>query len=129
MGEYLLREMMQESSSEVNISSAGIGALVGNGADALAVEVMSENKIDVSTHRARQLNDDLVKDNELILVMEQWQQKEIEQRYPFSRGRVHLLGKWGESEIGDPYKKPKAQFVAAYELIERSCQQWCEKLC
>ena len=129
MGEYLLRKMMQESSSETNISSAGIGALIGNGADALAVEVMSENKIDVSAHRARQLNDELVKNNELILVMEQWQQKEIEQRYPFSRGRVHLLGKWGGREIGDPYKKPKESFIAAYEKIERSCQEWCEKLC
>jgi len=61
--------------------------------------------------------------------MEQWHQKEIEQRYPFSRGRVHLLGKWGGSEIGDPYKKPKEQFVAAYERIERACQEWCKKLC
>ena len=129
MGEYLLRKMTQESGGDFSVSSAGIGALVDHGADELAVEVMLENGIDVCGHRARQLDDGLVKNNELILVMEQWQQKEIEQIYPFSLGRVHLLGKWGGSEIGDPYKKSKAHFSMAYEKIERSCQQWCEKLC
>ncbi len=129
MGEYLLRQMVQEKGGNISISSAGIGALVGHGADELAVEVMSENAIDGSAHLARQLDEELVKGNELILVMEHWQQKEIERLYPFSRGRVHLLGKWDEIEISDPYRMSKAQFIEAYEKIEKSCLQWCEKLC
>jgi capsular exopolysaccharide synthesis family protein len=129
MGEYLLRKIAHERGSDIDVSSAGISALVGSGADELAVEVMSEIGIDVSAHRARQLNEDLVKNNELILVMEQWQQKKIEQLYPFSHGRVHLLGKWDESEISDPYKMSKTKFIEAYEKIDKSCLQWCEKLC
>ena len=129
MGEYLLRNIIQKSGLDLSVSSAGIGALVGHGADELAVEVMSDNGVDVSAHRARQLDERLVKNNELILVMEHWQQKEIERLYSFSRGRVHLLGKWGGIEIDDPYKMPKSQFVEAYEKIERSCLKWSEKLC
>jgi protein-tyrosine phosphatase len=128
MGEYLLRKMTQDSGANTRVSSAGLGALVGHGADKLAIEVMSENGIDVSAHIARQLDEALVKNNELILVMENWQKKEIEVLYPFSHGRVYLLGKWNECEISDPYQMSKATFKDAYKIIEKSCQQWCEKL-
>ena len=130
MGEYLFRQMAQNvlSNLEIQVASAGVGALVGHGADEKAVEVMAENGIDITAHRARQLDEALVKQYELILVMEHWQQKEIEQRYPFARGRVHLLGKWEDCEIADPYKQPKAMFVEAFHEINRACQQWYEKL-
>lgn len=128
MGEYLFRKMSQESGEETRVSSAGLGALTGHGADALAIEVMREHGVNVSEHRARQLDEALVKNNELILVMEVWQKNKIEQLYPFSKGRVHLLGKWDEIEISDPYKMSKTHFIDAYEDIKQSCQQWCEKL-
>ncbi|MCW8840682.1 MAG: low molecular weight phosphotyrosine protein phosphatase, partial [Gammaproteobacteria bacterium] len=79
-------------------------------------------------HRARQLDSMLVQQNELVLVMERWQQREIERLYPFARGRVYLMGKWGDMEIADPYKKPKAAFVEAYEKIEIACREWSEKI-
>jgi protein-tyrosine phosphatase len=129
MGEYLFKKMTQEQGGNIFVSSAGLGALVGHGADELAIEVMSENEIDITHHRARQLDEKLVKDHELILVMEQCQKKEIERLYPFSRGRVHLLGKWDESEISDPYQMSKAHFLEAYKKIEQSCLRWSEKLC
>ena len=129
MGEYLLRIMAQKRGVDICVSSAGLGALVGHGADKTAVTVMAEKGVDVSAHFARQLDEDLVKNNELILVMEKWQQKEIERLYPFSKGRVHLLGKWGEIEIDDPYKMSKFHFIEAYEKINQSCLHWCEKLC
>lgn len=129
MGEYLFRQMAQNRQHDLQVASAGIGALVGRGADDKAVEVMAENGIDITAHLARQLNEELVKQHELILVMEHWQQKEIEQRYPFARGRVHLLGKWSECEIADPYRKPKENFVEAYNEINAACQQWCKKIC
>ena len=129
MGEYLFRHMAHKSGIDVSVSSAGIGALVGHGADKIAIEIMVDKGIDISTHLARQINEDLVKQNELILVMEHWQKKKIEQRYPFSLGRVHLLGKWEDTEISDPYKMSKSHFIEAYEKINRSCSQWCEKIC
>lgn len=128
MGEYLLKQRAAEADVSVRVASAGLGALVGHGADPLAVEVMGEHGMDIGAHRAQQLSSALVKEYELILVMEQWQQQEIERLYPYARGRVHLLGKWGGEEIADPYKKPKAVFVEAYEKIEKACQEWTNKL-
>ncbi|MDT8453439.1 MAG: low molecular weight protein-tyrosine-phosphatase [Gammaproteobacteria bacterium] len=129
MAEYLLARGAVEAGVSLRVASAGVGALVGHGADPLAVELLDEQGIDIRGHRARQLDAALVKEFELILVMEAWQQQEIESLYPFARGRVHLLGKWTQTEIADPYKKPKASFVAAFEQIDRACEAWCKKIC
>lgn len=129
MGEFLFRQKLEKYDMDISVSSAGLGALVGHSADDLAIEVMKENGVDISSHRARQLSDGLVRQNELILVMEYWQQKEIEGIYPYTRGRVHLLGKWSSQEVEDPYQKPKEAFVEAFKEIDQLCQQWCEKLC
>ena len=91
-------------------------------------DLMTEAGVDISAHRARQLSVELVKENELILVMESWQQKEIEHLYPYARGRVHLFGKWSDMEVEDPYKKSKEVFVEAFVKIDKACEEWCEKL-
>lgn len=129
IAERLLQQKIKKQGIDTHVSSAGLGALVGQGADEYAIEVMKENCIDGTAHRARQLDNEMVKQNELILVMENWQQKEIESLYPYARGRVHLLGKWGEAEISDPYKKPKQAFIEAFDKINQACDEWCDKLC
>lgn len=129
MGEYLLKHHTAEAGASIAVSSAGLGALVGKGADPYAVEVMAEHGLDITPHRARQLDSELVRGHELVLVMEHWQQREVERLYPYSRGRVHLLGKWSDTEIADPYRKPKESFIEAYEKIEKACQEWTLKLC
>ena len=128
MAEYQLRKKLELIDVNTYVSSAGLSALVGYGADKNAIEVMAERGLDGSSHRARQLDDNLVKQNELILVMEYWQQKDIEHLYPYARGRVHLLGKWDNVEISDPYKKPKQAFIEAYEKIDKACEEWCRKI-
>ena len=113
----------------MHVSSAGLGALVGHAADEYAIEIMREHGIDGAAHRARQIDGDIVKQNELILVMENWQKREVESLFPYTRGRVHLLGKWDDVEISDPYKKPKKAFIDAFEKINNACDKWCNKLC
>jgi protein-tyrosine phosphatase len=129
MAEYLLQQKIKKGGLETCVSSAGLSALVDCGADEYAIEIMNENGVNAAAHRARQLNNEMVMQNELILVMEKWQQKEIESLYPFARGRVHLLGKWSETEISDPYKKPKQAFIEAFNKISIACEQWNKKLC
>jgi len=98
-------------------------------AEYLLQHMINKHGIDGAAHRARQLDGDMVKQNDLILVMEHWQKKEIESLYPYARGRVHLLEKWTDTEISDPYKNPKDAFVRAFEKINKACDQWCNKLC
>ena len=128
MGEYLLINKLNKLGVKASVASAGLGALVGHGADPHTVTIMAEHGIDVDGHLARQLNSELVRQHELILVMEDWQRKEIESLYPFARGRVHTLGKWGTGDISDPYKKPIDAFLEAYENIDQACDEWCKKV-
>lgn len=126
MGEALLRARLQERN--ITVSSAGLGALTGYPADPMAQTLMHEKDIDISAHRARQFGAEHLREAELILVMESWQQREIEKNFPPARGRVYRLGHWGGFDIADPYRKPRAAFEQALLEIERGIDEWIKRL-
>ena len=129
MAEALFRSTFLDAGDEVrSVQSAGIGALVGEGASEHSHFLMAERGIDISGHVARQLGESLVNWADLILVMERFQQDEIQHRYPAARGKVFLLGHWSDTEIADPYKKGLAEFRTALEQIETGVFKWCEKI-
>ncbi|WP_397599742.1 low molecular weight protein-tyrosine-phosphatase [Silvanigrella sp.] len=93
--EIKLKEILKNSKLDnFNISSAGIYAMIGEPANLNSIKVANEKNLDLSGHIAKQLTIDHVKLYELILVMEEDQKKWIEKKYPFSFGKVHLIGKW-----------------------------------
>ncbi len=128
MGEALLAEAVQKTHPDVVVSSAGLGALVGRPADPITQELMYARGLDVSTHRARQTTPELIFSSDLILTMSTEQQLQLEKQYPSARGRVHRIGKWGEYDISDPFKRPKAAFEHALILIEQGIDEWYRKL-
>jgi len=126
MAEALLQSRLHNRN--ITVSSAGLGALVGQPADEIARNLLKELGIDISSHRARQLDAELLRSAELILVMEAWQQKEIEKLFPPSRGKVYRIGHWGNFDIADPYRKPREAFEAALAAIERGIDEWIKRL-
>lgn len=128
MVEYMLRNDSQLRKAGSTVSSAGLAALIGHPADSLAQELMLERGIDLSPHNARQLSFDLFTKSDLVLVMESWQQRKIEQRHPVARGRVTTLGRWQNVEIPDPYGKPREEFKEVLSLIEGCLKDWRQKL-
>ncbi len=128
MAEAILKHRMQSIKSPLTISSAGIAALEGKSMDPFAQEILLEAGIDGSLHRARQLTSAMLIDAELVLVMEQNHRKKIECMFPNVCGKVHLLGKWENFEVPDPYKKSKLIFKDTYQLIVKGIDQWQAKL-
>lgn len=128
MGEALFAHALSEKFPGVEISSAGIAAMVSSPADKMAYELMLQRGIDISTHRARQITSGILFGSDLILTMSTEQQLQIEAQYPGTRGRVHRLGKWGEYDIPDPYKRPQLIFEQALALIDQSVHEWCSRL-
>ena len=129
MAEALLIDRLSSRKyANIDIASAGVGALVGHEADAIAKNLMNEKGIDVSTHRARQLNTELISEYDLILVMEKGHINAVHNIAASSKGKVHLLGKWSDFEIPDPYMQPRREFEVALELIERGVDEWVEKV-
>ena len=112
----------------VHISSAGIGALVGEPADPVSVQLMQDRGIDITAHRARQLTTEMVQQAELILVMEETHKQHIHSLSPMACGKVHCLGKWGETDIPDPYKKSPEYFASILIPLEQGVNEWAEKL-
>lgn len=128
MAEAILKQRVAMKKLSVAISSSGIAALEGQPADASVQQLLSNHGIDCSSHRARQLNFSMLSEAELVLVMEQNHRKEIECIFPNMCGKVHLLGKWGNFEIPDPYRKSQAVFEDTYQLIMQGLDQWQAKL-
>jgi protein-tyrosine phosphatase len=110
------------------VGSAGLHALVGRPAAEESQEIMCNIGIDITQHRAKQLSPEMVTSSDLILVMEKLQKREIELLFPHARGKVHLLGKWSNFEVPDPYNKPLQAFSNCLELFEQGWQDWQDRL-
>ncbi len=127
MAQGLLQEALAGKEG-ARVESAGLGALVGHPAHETARRLMSERGIDISDHRARQLDSDMVRWADLILVMEMSQKKALETKEPSARGRVYRLGEWGDFDIPDPYRQSDSAFEHALELISQGISEWLPKL-
>lgn len=128
MGEVLFQDRLKAQVPMVQVSSAGLGGLVGHPADPFALELMQERGLDLSLHQAAQATPARLFAAEIIFTMTAGQQKDIECSLSSLRGRVHRLGHWGGYDIPDPYRRPKEAFQHALTLIEQGVLDWCEKL-
>lgn len=124
MAESLLKQALPE----LQVTSAGLEAMVGWGADPTSVKIMSEQGCDISAHRARMLSEIGARDSDLILVMDNQQRKQIEQQYPFTRGKVFRLGESIDRDIPDPYREGEAAFQSSFELIAKGCDAWVDRI-
>ena len=124
MAEGLMRKALPECS----IASAGLGALVGHPADPIAVDLMREQGVDISGHRARQLESQLMADADLVLVMELDHQRYLEQQFPLARGKIFRLCESRNSDIADPYRQGRASFVEAAMLVSQGVWTWADRI-
>lgn len=129
MAEALFKHRIANTNFNIQISSAGLAALVDREAAKHVQMLLETRHIDISPHRARQLTAEMVKEADLILTMEEMQKKEIERRFPFAHGKVFLLGKWGNFEIPDPYGGSPEYFEEILNLIDKGLDDWQKRIC
>jgi protein-tyrosine phosphatase len=110
------------------VSSAGLLALVGHPADAMARQVAARHGLDIGGHRAQQVSAGLCQQHDLVLVMERAQKAALEQRFPQVRGKVFHLDADGQIDIADPYRQPMAAFEEAYAVIARGVSDWAHRI-
>jgi protein-tyrosine phosphatase len=127
MAEGLLAKALSEKKDCV-VNSAGLNALIGHKPDDTACQLMQEKGIDISHYRACQLNTEMIRKANLILVMESFHQSAIEAKDSSAKGKVFKLGKWDEVEIPDPYGQDLKVFESTLQLIEQGIYQWLRKL-
>ena len=108
----------------LHIESAGLSAMVGHTADDKAIASMARKSIDMSSHVAKQIDANLIKTADLILVMSSNQQKHIEKTWPFAKGKVFRLGHWQGHNVPDPYNLDQAFFEETCNNIESYVSDW-----
>jgi protein-tyrosine-phosphatase len=102
----LLHRLLDEAGrSDISVSSAGTGAYDGSPASEGAYLVALERGLDLSGHRARLLDADVLGSADLVLTMSRGHLGRVE-RLGGARGEAHLLGAWagaGDVEVRDPF--------------------------
>jgi len=123
------RPPRQAATQRMDFHSAGIRALDGDIIDPTMQRLLAEHGVDSSEHRARRLNWQIVRDADLILVTERKQIAAVESLDPTSRGKVHLLGKWEDSDVADPHGGHESAYRESLKLIEHLVLGWLNKIC
>ena len=125
--EYLFRQHL--TSRDVEITSAGLGALVGSPMDTTALQLLTEHHMDGSSHRARQLTPAMLRQADLILGMERAHVTRMQRLAPEASGKIFLMDKWGHgNDIPDPYRQQRPAFEHVYAMITGAVDGWMRYL-
>ena len=132
MAKELLEKKLKEGKrQDVQVLSAGIMLLGGLGATDPTRELLKREGIDVSAHRSQGVTPEMIKQSELILVMEKLHEVKVLELVPEAKNRLFLLKEFAEIKdsqldiadpIGKPYEYYSQTFTVIKEAIERIAQ-------
>jgi protein-tyrosine phosphatase len=125
----LLAAGLASEGSRIRVSSAGIGAMVGQEIDPVAAEIAQANGLSLQAHTARQFTPEMGMDCNLLLVMETGHRKHILQKSPQLLGRIMLFDHWtGARGISDPYKQSREFHEIVFARLNDAANAWVKKL-
>jgi protein-tyrosine phosphatase len=108
--------------------SAGLSARLGDSIDPIAGKLLAERAIETDHLKSTPLRSMMLRDFDLVLVMEDWQKSRLEHIAPFARGRIFTLGHWSGIEVPDPYGESEDFFRKSLNLIDQGIGAWLKKL-
>ena len=130
-----LKRMEGQLQEPIEVDSAGVFAIEGMSPTRETLTVLQQEGIDLSSHMARPVTQELIRQADLIFVMEPFHLEEILRRAPEAKDRAHLLKTYGlpdpskvsDPGIPDPIGKPlevyEVCFVTIREAVERLVKQ------
>jgi protein-tyrosine phosphatase len=98
-----------------------------------AQEVAVARDFDLSTHRSRLIDDELLDGSELVLVMDTRQRARLRTLFGSFDGPILLLGDLDPAHIHrrailDPIDRPRADFERVFDRIQACCDELVECL-
>lgn len=124
--------MLRQHLPAKELSSAGLGARVGEGVDPKAQQLAEAAGLNVAEHSARQLTPAMLQAADLILVMSDGQRRAVAELSPAAMGKTMRLGNWLENgkgrDIPDPYQKSQEAFEHVHQLMADATAAWASKL-
>lgn len=122
MAEGLLKHLLpQQFKEQITVGSAGTHAMHGNQPSPLAVQALEEWGIDISDHRARLINREILRESNLILTMEKSHLDAVRGYLLFNKSRAKLITHFGppymEPEVEDPYGRPLMAYQECLKVL------------
>jgi protein-tyrosine phosphatase len=125
----LAEGLFRRAAPSLQVTSAGIGAVVGGHMPEAAARIARREGLDLAAHRGQQVTGPLVRGHDLVLAMEEQQRRWLIGTFPECRGRVFLVGQWrGGKDIADPVHKDEAFFEAVYAQLALCVDDWLIRL-
>lgn len=108
-----LRQRLAAGADAWRVSSAGTWADEGAPASAYSAEVMAEAGLDLSAHRSRRVDRQMLEAADLVLCMTRSQREALQVEFPDLAGRVQLLTIMAGPayDVADPYGGPRQGYV------------------
>ena len=107
MAEGILIDMLDKSEiRNIIVSSAGLFALEGEKASVEALEVLRNEGIDLSIHKARQVTKNMLFNSDLILTMTKNHKEMLLNYFPDLKEKIYTLKEYAygvEDDIMDPF--------------------------
>jgi len=113
---------------DVGVTSAGTRALVGRGADPVAVQLMDDRGLNIRSHVSTLLTPEQVRNAHLVLTMTRVQRELIETKYSYARGKTYRLGDHDDLDVVDPYQRGPFIFELAMAQIEQGVSRWLDTI-
>jgi protein-tyrosine-phosphatase len=130
MAEALLKKkLLDQGRRDVEVISAGIVLMGGFGASYDTRQLLAREGIDVSGHLSQRVTREMVKEADLILVMERLHEEKILQLAPEAKNRVYLLKEFAKIEdntdldITDPIGKTLEFYEQTFQVIKEAVER------
>ncbi len=126
----LMRARVAQSIDDWRIESAGVWAEEGHSAAFYTRRVLEDRDIGVGDHSSRLITPDLVRDFDLILVMERNHKEALRAAFPEYSSRIYMLSEMvGRiNDIVDPIGGPRADYEDTAQEIDAILSEGFENI-
>jgi protein-tyrosine-phosphatase len=133
MAEVIFHDHLRQqllTGSDWRVESAGTWAQDGSPAARNAVELMSRRKLDLSQHRSRTVNAEMLAQFQLILVMEANHKEALIIEFPELKNRIYLLSEMvgRMNSVADPVAKDLLAYQTCVNEMEAYIEQGWQRI-
>ncbi|WP_268892066.1 low molecular weight protein arginine phosphatase [Heliobacterium mobile] len=115
---------------QVKVASAGTMAWPGAPASAHAQKVMADRNLDLSQHASQPLDEDLLREADLILTMTGSHRDMVLQAVPGNEGKVYAIREYigKEGDIADPFGQSERAYARCAAEIEEVIEKAMDRI-